>query len=87
MITVLFFAGLRDQLGTDRLLLDPLEINSTGQLNTTDLVRYICQKTPSWQTIFESQKIFTAVNQEITHDVIAIKDNDEVAFFPPVTGG
>jgi molybdopterin synthase sulfur carrier subunit len=32
-------------------------------------------------------KVRAAINHELVHDAAAIKDGDEVAFFPPVTGG
>ncbi len=32
-------------------------------------------------------KVRAAINHELVHDNAAIADGDEVAFFPPVTGG
>jgi molybdopterin synthase sulfur carrier subunit len=32
-------------------------------------------------------KVLVAINQEMTDHEAAINDGDEVAFFPPVTGG
>jgi molybdopterin synthase sulfur carrier subunit len=41
-----------------------------------------------WKSGFESVKrIRFSVNQAMADETAAIKDGDEVAFFPPVTGG
>ncbi|MES9902271.1 MAG: MoaD/ThiS family protein, partial [Sedimenticola sp.] len=41
-----------------------------------------------WQETFGAdQTVMMAVNQEMADATIAVADGDEVAFFPPVTGG
>ncbi|MBD4685637.1 molybdopterin synthase sulfur carrier subunit, partial [Xanthomonas citri pv. citri] len=40
-----------------------------------------------WQLALEKGKLLVAINQSISPLESAIKDGDEVAFFPPVTGG
>jgi molybdopterin synthase sulfur carrier subunit len=40
-----------------------------------------------WQSLFNETRVLTAVNQVVVPITAAIKDGDEVAFFPPVTGG
>lgn len=87
MIKVLFFASLRDQLNTDQVLVDYQQLAAGGETNTTGLQAYLCRENPQWHQIFRSQMILSAVNQEISHRETALQDGDEVAFFPPVTGG
>jgi len=42
---------------------------------------------PQWQPILAEKKWLVAVNQAMANMHTSVSDNDEVAFFPPVTGG
>ena len=75
-ITVKFFASLREQVGNAETSLAP-----SGTLKVSDV----------WQQATSGQPMpnntLCAINMEyVSHDAIA-SDGDEVAFFPPVTGG
>jgi molybdopterin synthase sulfur carrier subunit len=48
---------------------------------------HLTERGDKWQLALESGKLLVAVNQTICHLDTEIKDGDEVAFFPPVTGG
>ena len=41
----------------------------------------------SWRETLTGEDILVAVNQNMVYDDHAVADGDEVAFFPPVTGG
>jgi molybdopterin synthase sulfur carrier subunit len=82
MIKVLFFARLREQLSTDSL-----EIEISNNL-TTDLIRQqLALKNELWAKVMTADSLLVAVNQEVTDWSQPLNDGDEVAFFPPVTGG
>lgn len=82
MIKVLFFARLREQLSTDSL-----KIEASDNL-TTELIRQQLAKTnPLWKKVMNADSLLVAVNQQITDWSHNVNDGDEVAFFPPVTGG
>ncbi len=84
MIRVLFFARLREQLQTGMLELDA----DAGITNVAAIIRVLQQRGGVWADIFaHDQLVMMAVNQEMAGLDTAIKDEDEVAFFPPVTGG
>ena len=82
MIKVLFFARLREQLSTDSLEISPIDNM------TTDHIRLqLADKNQTWAKLMSADSLLVAVNQQITdwsHNVVS---GDEVAFFPPVTGG
>ena len=86
MLTILFFGQLRERLNTSRL-----EIEYHAQdhaINTVEKLTLLLQeKSTEWHENLTSGKVLVAVNQEISHADAVLKDNDEVAFFPPVTGG
>lgn len=82
MIRVLFFAQLREQLGCEQLALAVPESTSISQLRELLVEQY-----PQWAAFLGSDKLLFAVNQTMSKATQLINDGDEVAFFPPVTGG
>jgi molybdopterin synthase sulfur carrier subunit len=83
-VKVLFFAGLREQLGTG---VEELELPS-GVSTVAALRNHLMQRGGAWQSVLADKKLVrVAVNRDMAQPVAAIKAGDEVAFFPPVTGG
>lgn len=84
MITLLYFARLREALGTGREELAlPAGIGTLGALRA-----YLAQRGEAWaKEMAAGRNLRAAVNQDVATADTAIKDGDEVAFFPPVTGG
>jgi len=81
MINVLFFAQVKELVGVDRL-----EVNT--EFATADALRaHLSERGDKWQLALESGKLLVAINQTICSLDSEIKDGDEIAFFPPVTGG
>lgn len=82
MIKVLFFAGLRDQLGISELQLD-----SKKNPDVVCLLNNLQQRGGCWVSALADSRLMVAVNQTMATGNRALQDGDEVAFFPPVTGG
>lgn len=83
MIRVLYFARLREQLGTD-----VEEIEPRGLDDVSRLAEHLRARGSVWEeTLGEGQTVLVAVNQELASRTTPLRDGDEVAFFPPVTGG
>ena len=83
-VKVLFFAGLREQLGTSA---EELELPS-GVATVAALRSHLLERGERWRSALgESKLVRTAVNQDMVPATARIKAGDEVAFFPPVTGG
>jgi molybdopterin synthase sulfur carrier subunit len=83
-IKVLYFAGLREQVGRRD---EDLEI--PPEVTTVAGVRALLQaRGGAWQrALAQGKAVRIAVNQEIAAATTAVRQGDEVAFFPPVTGG
>ncbi|MGL5360512.1 MAG: molybdopterin synthase sulfur carrier subunit [Shewanella sp.] len=83
MINVLFFAQVRELLGTAKV-----SIEATEQTQTVEGLRAVLAASDEkWAKVLTSDKLLVAVNQTMSQWDGAVKDGDEVAFFPPVTGG
>jgi molybdopterin synthase sulfur carrier subunit len=83
-VKLLFFAALREQLGTSAEDLElPPEVSTVAALRN-----HLVQRGGTWQSVFADKRLVrTAVNQDMVQATARIKAGDEVAFFPPVTGG
>lgn len=81
MIKVLFFAQVRELVGTDAL-----ELNSNAA-NVEQLRQELVARGDRWALALEEGKLLAAVNQTLVESSHPINAGDEVAFFPPVTGG
>lgn len=82
MINVLFFAQVRELVGTDKLTLETREAD-----NVESLRQQLARRGDRWALALEEGKLLAAVNQTLVAFDHPLADGDEVAFFPPVTGG
>lgn len=83
MIKVLYFARFRDDLGCG----EESVALPTGNATLSRLVDTLVARGDRWQRTLGAERVMMAVNQEMAAPNTPIKDGDEVAFFPPVTGG
>ncbi|HQT78177.1 MAG: molybdopterin converting factor subunit 1 [Rhodospirillales bacterium 20-64-7] len=83
-MTVLYFAWLREQVGArSETLVLPDGVATVGQL-----IDVLAARGAGFATAFQKRaSIRCAVNQEFADPGQRIQPGDEVAFFPPVTGG
>ncbi len=79
-LTVLFFATLKEKAGRDRLALE-LADGATVSVLKARLAADLPALTPNLPTALVS------VNHEFAFAEDVLKDGDEVALFPPVSGG
>jgi len=79
-IAVKFFASMRDLMGDDRELDAP--IIQQHNIKTVDDIWNYCAAGKE-----RPVNVLVAVNMDYVDGTTSVKDGDEVAFFPPVTGG
>ncbi|OZY84795.1 molybdopterin converting factor subunit 1 [Cellvibrio mixtus] len=82
MIRVVFLAQLREQLGCAGIEIDSTEVSSISELK-----QYLLERYPEWSEFLEQKKLLIALNHEYARSDLPLVSGDEVAFFPPVTGG
>lgn len=84
MLKLLYFARLREALGTAREEIALPE----GVADIAGLMAWLAQRGGAWQEEFTScRPLRAAINQELVANSAGVRDGDEIAFFPPVTGG
>ena len=82
---VLYFAWVRQKVGMAEEVFDtlPPDVRDIGTL-----VAFLVARSPGHAAAFANpRQVRAAVNQEFATSDTAVKPGDEVAFFPPVTGG
>ena len=82
MIKILFFARLREVLGKSQI-----EMSFDKPLSLTELRLAIIKQNPAWETELMKKNVLVAINKQHAHLESLVRSGDEVAFFPPVTGG
>lgn len=83
-VRLLYFARLREQLGlaSEHALLPP-EVRTVGEL-----LAWLRTRPGPWaEHLADEHRFRVAVNQDMANANTEIRVNDEIALFPPVTGG
>lgn len=81
-VTVRFFARLREHLDTDSLT-----VAIQPQTTVADLLATLATRGEAWQELTGGRPVMVAVNQAMAKPGTRLNPDDEIAFFPPVTGG
>jgi molybdopterin synthase sulfur carrier subunit len=82
-VKVLYFAGLREAvgLGEEQIALPP-GVTTVGALR-----EHLAGRGASWAALIAHRNLKAAVNHRMVGPDAPVAEGDEVAFFPPVTGG
>lgn len=78
---IIFFAALREQLACESLTL------ALDQVSVMDIRQQLIAQHPEWALPLSGEDVLVAINQTMAKFTDLAYANDEVAFFPPVTGG
>ena len=84
MLQVLFFARVKEQLNCAGL-----EVQWQHAVSDLDsLQEQLCtERGALWREVLGQENLIRAVNQTVVNGNKSLADGDEIAFFPPVTGG
>lgn len=82
-LKVLYFASLREALGSSAEEIElPAGVGTTGALRD-----HIAARGEPWAALGRAKNLRCAVNQAMVGFEATLSEGDEIAFFPPVTGG
>ena len=79
-VKVLFFASLADATGIRETI-----VEASGFTDIESIFNHFAQKHPGLEN-YRSSALF-AINSDFTRPDTPVRNGDEVAFFPPVSGG
>jgi molybdopterin synthase sulfur carrier subunit len=83
MVQLCYFASLREALGTgDEQVELPGDINDLAGLTC-----WLQSRNDTWRQALADTRLHVAINQHIVNTNVPVNDGDEIAWFPPVTGG
>jgi molybdopterin synthase sulfur carrier subunit len=84
MLNIQYFASLREVLGcSSEALALPADVSSVATL----VAHLAASRGASWETLLDVTQVLVAVNQTIVDRSHPLTGAEEVAFFPPMTGG
>lgn len=83
MIKIVYFAKTRETIGKST---EPFEL-APGINTVTSIIESLVARGNPYNVAFEDERILAAINQEMVSLASRVIDDDELAFFPPVTGG
>ena len=87
-IKILYFARIKEALKYSTEDLELPDDAFTSTLTLLKLKAHLAKRNDTWQQMLMGKlKVRGAINHELVDDNAIIADGDEVAFFPPVTGG
>lgn len=84
MIKVLFFAKIREVLGTEGIEFEYDERYATVE----DLLDEVCREEGDvFDEVLRAANVIVSLNHKVADLQAAVVDGDEIAFYPPVSGG
>ena len=83
MVTILYFASVKERLGLPRETLALPE----GVASVAALREWLGARGGEWREVLAAANLKFAVNRAMVTPDASVRDGDEVAIFPPVTGG
>ncbi|MDP3517324.1 MAG: molybdopterin converting factor subunit 1 [Pseudohongiella sp.] len=83
MLTIQYFASIREALGQSSEQLPLPE----GVSTVAELTQHLALRGQHWMMLDDNTQVLIAVNQRVADRSAILHGDEEVAFFPPMTGG
>lgn len=81
-VKIKFFASFREKTG-----MDEMDLDIRGQITVAQVIDDLARSLGVVKEFFKSGAVVIAVNREVAKPELIVKDGDEIAIFPPVSGG
>lgn len=82
-VTIWYFARIKEAVDCEKETLQLQDDVDT----VSDLIDLLSERGERWRKALKDDKVLVAINQAVASMHTGLSDEDEIAFFPPVTGG
>lgn len=82
-VTIWYFARIKEAVNCEK---ESVELPN-GVESVDDLINWLSQRGEAWRKALNDGKVLVAINEAVASRQTMLSDDDEIAFFPPVTGG
>ena len=87
-ITIKLFSALREALGESEFQLDLSDISeASAPVNVEAIKKQLSQRGADWKEALNQPNLVHALNHKVVFTDAVVTEGDELAFFPPMTGG
>ena len=87
-ITIKLFSALREALGESEFQLDLYDISEASALVDVEAIKkQLSQRGADWKEALNQPNLVHALNHKVVFTDAVVTEGDELAFFPPMTGG
>ena len=87
-ITIKLFSSLREALGESEVELALSDISqASSQVDVAAIKKRLSQRGAKWKEALNQPNLVHALNHKVVFIDAVVSDGDELAFFPPMTGG
>ena len=87
-ITIKLFSALREALGESEFQLDLSAVSeASAQIDVAAIKSQLSQRGAEWTEALNQPNLVHALNHKVVFTDALVSEGDELAFFPPMTGG
>ena len=87
-ITIKLFSALREALGESEFQLDLSGISeASAPVDVASIKKQLSQRGAEWKEALNQPNLVHALNHKVVFTDAVVIEGDELAFFPPMTGG
>jgi molybdopterin synthase sulfur carrier subunit len=87
-ITIKLFSALREALGESEFELDLTDVSEAStQVDVASIKKQLSQRGAEWKEALNQPNLVHALNHKVVFTDAVVSEGDELAFFPPMTGG
>ena len=87
-ITIKLFSALREALGESEFELALSDISeASAQVDVAAVKALLSRRGAAWKEALNQPNLVHALNHKVVFNDAAVSEGDELAFFPPMTGG
>ena len=87
-VTIKLFSALREALGESEFELDLSDLSeASAQIDVAAIKALLSQRGVEWKEALNQPNLVHALNHKVVFTDAVVSEGDELAFFPPMTGG